>query len=73
MRAVNLQVSFCQLKLRRLIALRAVVTNAQTVQISGGKKQSEERASLFDVRVNLLCWTKPLRGSHVEGSSYCNL
>jgi hypothetical protein len=33
MRAVNLQVSFCQLKLRRLIALRAVVTNALTARI----------------------------------------
>jgi hypothetical protein len=33
MRVVNLQVSFCQLKLCRLIALRAVVTNALTARI----------------------------------------
>jgi len=35
-----------------------------TPQITGGKKQSDEErgAALFDVRVNLPCWTKPLRG-----------
>jgi len=27
-----------------------------TLQITGGKKHSEERATLFDVRVNLSCY-----------------
>jgi len=31
-------------------------------QITGGKTQSDEGAAFFDVRLNLPCWTKPLRG-----------
>jgi len=38
-----------------------------TSQITGGKKQSDEGAALFAVRVHLPCWTEPLRGEKSGG------
>jgi hypothetical protein len=42
-------------RLLRQIFPRCYFAFPLTPQITGGKKQSEEQAVLFDVRVNLLC------------------